>query len=682
MRVPDVTLPDGRPRGSRFARGWRMLAVAAAILVVGPVAPFGDVPASAGRVAPAAVPGHGGRFRFAPGVRIVHRIDYRSEGSTNFLAVFGGRLPPAGGEPPPGLVQSFRSEVRGERSVTILQWRDGAWLADVRMARAEVSFSVDGRADAAQAGRIRRDLARGLFIRITPEGKVVSVRFPPDADTLAKTFEQSLLGITQFVFPRDAIPADGRWTADEDDRSGRCAVLYERLSADNAAAPVPSGEDTASYRKTRLRYAGPARRGPVKELSLKPRTEPKGHLIARFRDRDGTLLSLSGTEVQDVSIGDNRVGHAENTLDMESLRRGTVSAGELSKLRKRFDAMKRVSEDVALSTNVSMKEGRLALDRRALGEATAQSLLSDLEAADRSGGDFDPLLLRRLEALFALDPAACGPFGERMAAADVESRLFRYVSAALASVGHARAQEALIDAVRTRRKDVPAVVALIAACQDVRAPGLALVEMLGEIAFGGKDERQVVRAAWSALGTAAANLEPVHTERAAKIVDALVRETAKATSEEETVALLSALGNSASSRALPAILKRLGDPSVDIRAAAASALRTMDAPEVEPALLRALSADPAEAVRRQAASALQNREMTEAALDVQASALLKDDSANVRMRLLRTLAYVIGRYPKARMAIRGAAEKDPSEDIRKAARGILDENPEAGRESK
>ena len=657
-----------------------MLAAAVAILLCSPAAASGDVPGAPEGVAP----DDGGGHRFAPGARIVHRIDYRSEGATNFLAVFGGqRARGDGGPPPPGLVRSFRSEVRGERSVTILEWRDGAWLADVRMAKTEVSFAVDGHVDARQAAMLRRALSGDLFVRISPEGKVLTVRFPPAADSLAKTFAQSLLGITQFVVPGKGIPADGRWETDEDDRSGRSVVLYERLSSDNAAlSRAPSGEEANSYRKTRLRYLGPARRRSVREFSLEPTTEPKGSLIARFRDRDGTLLSMAGTEVQDIFIGDNPVGHAENTLDMEFLRRETVSAAALSKLRKKFAAPKGVSKDVTLSTNVSREEGRLAMDRRALGEATAGSLLSELEAADRSGGGFDPQLVRKLEALFALDPAACARFGKKLAEAEVRSRTFQYVSTALASAGHAKAQKALIDALRARRKDGPALVALMSTFGDVRDPEPALLTTLEEIAFAGGEERPVVEAAWSALGTAAGNLETAHSDRASKIVDTLVREAAKSRSEEETVSLLSALGNSASPRALPAILKCLGDPSVDVRAAAVSSLRLIDAPEVEPALLRALAADPAEPVRRQAVSALQNREMTQTAFDVQASALLKDDSANVRMRLLRTMADVLTRYPKARAVIREVAEKDPSEDIRKAAAGILEDNPEEGKGTK
>ena len=355
-----------------------------------------------------------GYYRFEPGVRIVHRIDYSSEGATDFLAVFGGQKGQVKGDPPPpGLSQSFRTGARADRSVTVLEWKERDWLAAVRLENLEVYFAVDGREDAAQAEALRRETSGDLFIRVTPEGRILSVRFPSAMGILSKSLVQTLLGITQFVFPDKGIPDDGRWEVEEEDPGGRSVVLYERLPSDNAVPPPGiSVREATSLRKTRLRYLSTRRKKIPGEFFLQQVTVPKGSMVARFDFREGNLISLAGTEAQEFFFGDKRVGHAENSLRLEFLRRGSVSSPELAELRNRFAALEGVSEDIALSTNVSREAGRLAIERSALGEATPETLMEDLKAADRSGGGFDSKLVSKLQALFRLYPDTCATFGK------------------------------------------------------------------------------------------------------------------------------------------------------------------------------------------------------------------------------------------------------------------------------
>ena len=657
---------------------WRWVAAGvAALLLSGLAILWGGGWISPARSRVTTSPADAGYYRFEPGVRIIHRIDYRSQGATDFLAVFGGQKGQRKGEPqPPGLSQKFTTGVRADQSVTVLKWKEGYWLAAVRLENLEVNYAVDGREDAVQAEALRGEMSGDLFIRVTPEGRILSVRFPPSMGNLSKSFAQTLLGITQFVFPKKGIPDDGRWELEEEDQVGRSVVLYERLPSDNAAPPPgKSVGEATSFRKTRLRYLSTQKKKIPGEFSLQQTTVPKGSLVARFQFGEGNLISMAGTEVEEFLFGDKRVGHAENSLRLEFLRRRSVSSPELGKLRNRFAALEGVSEDIALSTNVSREAGRLAIERSALGEATTETLMEDLKAADRSSGGYDTKLVRRLQALFRLYPGTCATFGKELARADPRSRSFEYVSGALAVVGHAKAQEALIEVIRARRKDVSAMIQLISTLADVPDPEPALVDTLGEIAFGRRAEEQVIVAAWYAMGSIARNLEPAHPKRAEQILDALVREMGKSPSNSKTAHFLSALGNSASDKVVPVILKHLADASVTVRAAAVSSLRLMDTPEVEPALLRALTADPEEPVRQQAATALASREMTETAFTAQTSAVLKDPSQMVRVTVLRTLARALDRYPKALSVIRRVAREDASDDVRNVAKEILERNP-------
>ena len=622
-------------------------------------------------------PARAGYYRIEPGARIVHRIEYRSEGATNFLAIFGDQKGQSTGEPPPtGLSQSFRTGVRADRSVTVLEWKEQSWLAAVRLEILGVYYAVDGQENVAQVEALSREMSGDLFIHVTPEGKILSVRFPSATEILSKSFVQTLFGITQFVFPEKGIPDDGRWELEEEDPIGRSIVLYERLPSDKAVTPPGKfTRETDSFRKTRLRYLSAEKKKIPGEFSLEQVTVPKGSLVGWFQFREGNLISMAGTESQEFFIGGKRVGHAKNSLRLDFLRRGSASSPELKELRNQFAALEGVSEDIALSKNVSREAGLLDIERRELGEATPETLMEDLKAADRSGGGFDPKLVSRLQALFRLFPDTCATFGKELARANPRSRSFRYVSSALAVVGHTKAQKALTDVVRARREDVTAIVQLISTLANVPDPEPALVDALSEIAFRGRDEEQVIVAAWYAMGVFARNLESEHAERAEQILNALVSEMGKSPSDSKTAHILSALGNSASAKVVPVVLKHLTDTSVTVRATATFSLRLMDAPEVEPALLRALSTDPEEQVRQKAASALASREMTETAFNVQASVVLKDRSSMVRVTMLHTLARAIDHYPKVRSVIRQVAGEDPSEEIRKLAKEILERNP-------
>lgn len=665
------------PRPCRVAQKRWIAAVVGALLLSGLTVLWGSGRMSPARPRLTTSPAKAGYYRLEPGVRIVHRIDFRSEGATDFLAVFGAQKGQRKGEPPPpGLSQSFKTGLRADRSVTFLEPKEGDWLAAVRLETLEVYFAADGREDLAQEEQLRRETSGDLFVRVTPEGKILFVRLPPAMGILSQSLVQTLLAITQFVFPEKGIPDDGRWELEEEDPVGRSVVLYERLPSGSAGFPPgKSVGETNSFRKTRLRYLSSRKKKVPGEFSLQQVAVPKGSLVAQFQFRDGNLISMAGTEGKEFFFGDKRVGHAKNSLRLDFLRRGSVPSLELTELRNRFSALEGVSRDITLLTNVSREAALLDIDHRALGQATPEALMEDLKAADRSAGGFDGKLFRKLQALFRLHPDTCATFGKELARADPRSRSFQYVSGALAVVGHAKAQKALIDVIRARREDVPAIVQLISTLADIQDPEPGLVDTLSEIAFQGKDKEEVIVAAWYAIGVVARNLKPAHPERAEEILNALVSEIGKSPSDSRTAHLLSALGNSALPEAVPVILKHLANTSVTIRAAAIFSLRLMDAPEVEPALLHALNADPEERVRQQAASALASREMTETAFTAQASVVLKDTSPMVRATVLNTLARALDRYPKARTVIRRVAEEDPSADIRKLAKEILERNP-------
>jgi hypothetical protein len=620
--------------------------------------------------------GKAGYYRLQSGTQIVHCIKYRSEGATDFRAVFGSQNDQTkGNRKAPALSQKFSSEASGDRRITIIEWKDGAWLAAVHMENFEILYAVNDQRNSVQEQVLRSEISQDLFVRITPEGKILSLRFPPSSGNFSKGYVQTLLGLTQFVFPENEIPADGRWEVEEENTGGQSIALYERLVSDSSLSkPKKTVGKTESFRKTRLRYLPHARKKVPGQSVPEQRTVPKGSLVAQFQIQEGNLLCLTGNETNEFYLGDKRVGSAENSVTLEFFQRLSIPSSEIAELKSRFSALEGISQDITLSTNVSRESANLSIERNALGQATSESLLEDLKVANKSS-EFDRELVRKLEALFRLYPDTCASFGRSLTTADPDSRSFQYISSALAVTANANAQEALIEVIRSRQGEVSAMARLLPALAYISEPIPPMVKVVTEIASEGQNEEQIIQVSWYALGVMAQRLGQEHPERAEQIVKFLIREMEKSPSESKTTAILSALGNSASVKALPVILKCLNDASVIIRAAAVSSLRLIEAPEVEPAILRALTADLQESVRQQAATVLASKEMTQAAFNAQASAVLRDTAPMVRTTILRTLAKAIDQYPQARSVIRQVAEGDSLEAIRKVAKEILDSNP-------
>ena len=611
-------------------------------------------------------------FRYEPGVRLVHRIDYRSEGESDFLPLFGQGKERDAGRPPLALSQSFRSGVRGDLLLEILEWRDVAWVASFRVDRAEVSFAVDGTDDPAQTDAIRTGLSGGWFARISPEGRILSVRMDPSMSDLSKRYAQTLLGAIQVVFPGKEIPASGRWEVAEEDSSGRGVVLYERVEP-GKGAPAAGGEagDTVSLGKTRLRYdARGKKRGPV-GFSPEQAVLPSGSVAIRFDLREGSVVSMAGTEGQEVRMGGKRIGRAENSVRLDLVRRGTAPPAERKASLGRYEALAGAGMDAALSTNLAAEAGRLALERRALGASTAESLRAELEASAREPGGMDMGLFRKLQALFRLQPQACADFVAFVKRGNPGSSSVQIVWGALATVGNSRAQDAMVDVLKSRRDDLPAVYRLLSSVPDVESPGPALVATVREIAFrrNGNDQG----AGLLTIGALARNLAAERPSEAGEIVAALSGELDRSTSEGRTRTLLLALGNAGSADALPAIRKHLSDPSAALRAAAVSALRWVETEEAETRIIQALASDPDEAVRMKAVAALGFREPTRPAVDGQRKAVLKDGAPAVRFQLVRNLSAAAARFPDAAETLRRVSGEDPSEDVRNAAGQALTE---------
>ncbi|MFL6277755.1 MAG: HEAT repeat domain-containing protein [Blastocatellia bacterium] len=613
-------------------------------------------------------------YRFVAGERAVYRLHYASASAADFSVLFGDQQP-TGAPSQAALATTFKSVVDGELSAAVLSRQGNSYVIVYRLRHATVSFAANGQPSADQAEAIKRDLERDLFAQVNRQGKVLTVWLDPAAADLSQNFARALIALAQFVLP-DSASAQPQWETQEDDPNGQYVARY-RGGTEGALV-------LKSFRKAKLRYLKPEVKPKPDEMDEPTTITPKGELLVQFDSRRRRLVSLSGTESQTVVIAEKQVARASTAIQMSWLRSERLSASELARLQVARDARAQTVAAVRLSATRSEEATENALQRGALGQNNLAELLNDLDRLSARAGDpvkeeakeqaaeiaqQETALYLKFKALVYIEPEQSAAMGRALATADPQSAKMRVLAGALGIVAHAAAQAALVSAMRARPNDWLAQSLLIPTLGAVGEPTPLAEEALRELAFN-SPKPDIAATAQLALGAVARNLAGKSPERAAKIVEEVIKRIDASASEEATRQMLFVLGNAGVPQALPALTRFAASPSPALRAAAVMALRFIAGDQTNGLLIHAL-ADPEETVKVEAAAALGFREMNAGLFKAQKQAFERDQSVNVRQALLNNLWKAHETFPEARQLVKQAATGDRSEDIRKAAADIM-----------
>lgn len=602
-------------------------------------------------------------------------MEYNSVSHADLRVLFPGQNGPGSPGQSSPLAYSLAAGLQGETVLTTLQSGvEGVQVFQV-FRNPVVRVVINGQEQPQQASEVARELERGFLLEMSPEGQINAIYMQAGAGGFSQDFARTVLAVLQFVFPTEP-PANGQsWTVQEEDRTGLYLARYRIVSAS-----VPGHRGWIELLKSKLRYLPETPEPAAQDLPGRTQTQkkvvPQMDLKARFDLESGRLASLRGTETQDTLIQGKTVAHSETTLRLVRLSSETVPAIELNRLRKLSTWLKENSPLLALFTRRSRQEIESNIQRSELGTATLQELMEKLKALGNTSLDPDkqqaaetPVYLK-FKAMVYLHPESCTQLEKTLIAAETSSPAFRIVSGALGAVGHHQAQAALAHAIQARPNDTTALPALIAALGGVPQPTPETESAVRAVAVGSSDPN-ISGAAILALGSMAKNLAGKAPKRAAGIVDFLMQRAEASRSEEETQHLLRALGNTASSRALPLLERFAAAPSPALRAAAVDALRFITLPQVDELLRHALAADQDARVRLEAAFALGFRKPSIESFEAQKKQLAAESDEKVRVALLNNLAKMVPQFPSARSVLEHSAANDPSDYVRKVAAGLL-----------
>lgn len=618
-------------------------------------------------------------YRFVSGRNMAYHLEYQSNSRADLHALFEGQN--VGQTPASGLSYALTATLQGEVEITTT-YASGDRVENFYVFRAPaVRLVVNGNDQTAQANEASATLAQGFLVELNHEGKVTGLYLSPQAGKFSQDFVRTLLATMQFVLPEDSPQEPGSWTTTEADRNGPYIARY-RITKSAGSAP-----DQLVIHKNKLRYLAVYATMTGENLpgksDARKKVTPKMDFEAHFNSNTGQLTSLIGKEVLDTAVEDKDVAHSETTLRLTHVAPPKLSATEKDGVIKVAAALKENSSRLTVFAVKSRTDIEGNIQRTELGSATLADLMGQLNslptapAADPNAQQaLETPVYLKFKALIYVHPESCVELGQVLARANVFTPAFRILSAALGAVGHAQAQAALVHAISARTQDSTALVGLIATLGGAPHPTTESEKTLRELALNAPDPN-VDGSALVGLGSMARSLAATESRRANSILDVLLQRAEAAGPSEQRQAALQALGNSASSRALPLLTTMINGDSRPIRAAAVDALRNIPQPEVDLLLRHVLSADSDAQVRLEAAFSLGFRKTSVESFNLQKRVLATEADDKVRGALLDNLAKMHRQFPEVRSILAHAAKQDTSEYVRKEAAGLLGRFPVA-----
>ena len=413
------------------------------------------------------------------------------------------------------------------------------------LSRHELDFW--GRAPLADDAAARAQLeGHAATLTVTPSGAVRSVGFAADAPDLFKHLMQTLL--TEAQVPVPAAPdADGTWEAEEPSRFGLAQVHYE------AVAATTLHRERTGYRRLHALSGEP---GPhsvtsrgVAELA------PAGHLTRLHEEETLAVRSAQGGAVLDATVA--------LTLALERAGRFDAVAQPLA-----ASVDLRTPGQVEISDSASTR----LLEQRAAG-MTGEMLVGDLRQMANGG-----LLpehnrwLWRATGLLKLHPELARELLPLLLSPATNATGRALVLDLLAGAGTSEAQavmrEALDRPALTQDKAYPL---LLQRFSLVAEPDAQSAAFLARVSEQSRDVH-VQRAGAMSLGSVIGKLQ----DQPAVARSHLARLTAEASGAQDPATkatLLRAVGNAGMPESEPMLRGLATEPSPEVRAAVASALR-------------------------------------------------------------------------------------------------------------
>ncbi|MBI4612686.1 MAG: HEAT repeat domain-containing protein [Planctomycetes bacterium] len=577
-------------------------------------------------------------FGYLPGQELSYRASMRSEVT----------LSNGGGEP-------TRIEMSIEGLLVLRVYEAGTL---------RFGLGLELRSAALRAGRglvaegspaeLESQLAREIFVQLSPLGRVEAWYFPRDLPAMARNILGAFLLPAFFVLPEGESES---WTREENDLLGAYVATYRLGTGTRNLVPISRAK----------RYTGLYCGADVLAVQAGAGIDvaADGEIVARFDRANGRWASIDGRETvrvrgdawgMDLEID----GSSECSIQLasEATRQDPSGASFLDRIR---------SASCEAFTELlpgALEPDSLPLERR-FPDASIEEVLSRARERVQEGSwaGESSLYLHDLVALFLADPRAVEQALDLLGRSTGGEEM-QVLAMALAWSGSEAGQAGLaaLAADCALRPEVRQKA--LEGLGFVRGASAETIEILRETAAG--KDAELARSAYQSLGLVGSSFGGAAGRDAAG--EALA--ASEPTDPGLLPAWITAMGNAAPAGGLEPLLQHARREDIESRAGAVYALRGYADLRARRAVADAARDDPAVDVRVAAVEAL-SASPGQSAVEILESVLDEDTEPSVRMEALSALASRARASGRARDAVRRALE-DADPGIRDRARSALD----------
>jgi len=558
---------------------------------------------------------------WAIGSRRVYRFDYAASGE---YAMEGD----------PKNTGQLKMSLAGTIAATVVEAPDKSRTLEFELDPERLD--LEHMALAIPAAALKQELARPFVVTYAPDGGARAVAFPSHVGRQASTLLRDIVSQLQVT-----IRPGSTWMAVESEPGGECIVMLRRLPEQRIA-------------KQKMRFVKVSRSGKL--------VEPEATVgVPTFESSEATYTVDADGRVMDAVV------HHVMSAKVE-----VVSGSAKSEVRASFTHLSSANQARAHAPVASAPLASRALSDSIEDAPPADAFEDLLPAAQvmanmrRTDASRDPAALHQaqhqLSRSIARDPDA--------ALAELnKDDLNQPVLSAIGSAGTPAAQAALTRLATDPAQPLDVRKQAIDAFHEVPEATSSSVDRLLDLADKDPNVRENALLALGGLANRKGQTDP---DTAGGWVDQIVSRYQRATTDEERIQLLDALGNSGQEGAFAVLEGALTSGSPEVRVAAAKNLRLMPAPRADK-LLAALFSPEMDAALRQSALFAASFRRFDAMHDALDALLRSDPNAELRMTALNALATYLQRDGAVAAAplIRWAAENDPDETVRQQAQRTL-----------
>jgi hypothetical protein len=602
-------------------------------------------------------------YRFEVGRQLVYRLHYKSE-STSYLQSLM-QSSSADGTTTSGEAIKFRFD--GEMLFTVLEKEKETAKVSFKFSKSSVGLSHQNQPLSYVQVNLAKIMRQVIFGTVDMKGRILSLTMPAGTDPISHSIIRSLLGVNQFVLADSATQSSNEWTVKEEDTNGTYIATYRSDSSQ-------SNSDIAAFTKQKQRYEKTHKPVTPHEREETPGILPSGSYKARFNKREGHLVSLYGSEKQEVRTRKAQIALSNFETFAELTSQRKVAQVTVSQQLRALKMINKTIKPVTLSYMKPREETERELRIKQLGTSKLPALLAELKKLSASKEKVNKTpIYQKFKALFYLYPERCYDVKKLLAAADPKSDLVQIVMGAMGAVGHSQAQSVFRDLITLRQKEVAFSAMAISLLGDSPSPTVASVDFLRNIVQTSSNV-DISSTAILTLGAIARTLSEKNRSQANELVRWIMSDSWINSSAVNLRLRLIALGNAGNEISLPLIRQYSADSSVQLRAAAARSLRWIPSEEANKILINLLTKDSEQKVRIEAAGALRYRQMTTENFKVHKEIFTTDKETKVRLVTLLNLWQSREEYPEVVQLIKDAAADDPSADVKEVAKKIIEDN--------